>query len=364
MDNLFVTCPGSTELLLLEELSEMGIEGRKSLRGVFVPKTLENIYTINYSSRLATRVLLPLTTFKCRTQEDIYHFAKQINWSLYIQGGKTFAIDSNVSHPTIRNSLFAALLVKDAICDQFREKTNSRPNIDVKNPDVQLNLFINNQQAVLSLDTSGDPLFKRGYRKATGPAPLQESLAAAILRQVKYTASDILIDPFCGSGTFLIEAALIATHTPPGFFRKKWGFTNLPDFCPDTWNSIKTASDNKRVPLTPDTIFGYDKDKTALQAALQNIRVTQFPITCELSEVQRLSPKKLPTLLIGNPPYGKRLETSPEPYKAFGQLLKACPKARAAILAPDETLIKATSLPFKKACSFYNGGLDVGLFIL
>jgi putative N6-adenine-specific DNA methylase len=364
MDSIFVTCPGSVELLLLDELKDMGIEGKKSLRGVFVPKTLENAYTINYNSRLATRVLWPLVTFKCRSQEDLYHFAKQVNWSLYIQAGKTFAIDSNVSHPTLRNSLFASLLVKDAICDQFREKTGLRPSIDVASPDVQLNLFINNQQGILSLDTSGDPLFKRGYRKATGPAPIQESVAAAILRQVGYTASDILIDPFCGSGTFLIEAALIATQTPPGFFRKKWGFINLPEFSDEVWKRIKTSLDSQRIPLTPDTIFGYDKDRLALQACAQNIRITQFPIHCELSDIQRLSPKKMPTLLIANPPYGKRLETSKEPYLAFGQLLKACPKARAALLCPDEFLIKATSLPFKKVSSFYNGGLDVGLFIL
>ncbi len=364
MDNIFVTCPGSIELLLLDELKEMGIEGKKSLRGVFVPKTPENVYMINYNSRLATRVLWPLVTFRCRHKDDLYNFAKKIDWHLYIQAGKTFAIDSNVSHPNLRNSLFAAFIVKDAICDQFREKTGERPSIDVANPDVQLNLFINNEQAILSLDTSGDPLFKRGYRQATGPAPIQESIAAAILRQVNYTSSDILIDPFCGSGTFLIEAALIATQTPPGFFRKKWGFVNMPEFSEETWKATKSALDSKRIPLTPDTIFGYDKDRITLQSCLQNIRMTQFPITCEVCEIQRLSPKKLPTLLIGNPPYGKRLETSKEPYLGFGQLLKACPKARSALLSPDEYLIKATGLPFRKAASFYNGGLDVGLFTL
>ncbi|MFS8563409.1 MAG: THUMP domain-containing protein [Rhabdochlamydiaceae bacterium] len=305
MDQIFVTCPGSVELLLLDELKEMGIEGKKSLRGVFVPKTPENVYTINYNSRLATRVLWPLVNFRCRHKDDLYNFAKKINWSLYIQAGKTFAIDSNVSHPNLRNSLFAAFIVKDAICDQFREKTGVRPSIDVAHPDVQLNLFINNEQAILSLDTSGDPLFKRGYRQSTGPAPIQESVAAAILRKIGYTSSDILIDPFCGSGTFLIEAALIATQTPPGFFRKKWGFINLPDFSEEIWQATKAALDSKRISLTPDTIFGYDKDRVTLQSCLQNVRFTKFPITCDISDIQRLSPKKLPTLLIGNPPMGK-----------------------------------------------------------
>ena len=362
MQSIFVTCPGDIELPLLDELQEMGISGRKSLRGVFVPKTIENAYAINYNSRLATRVLWPLLNFRCKDREDLYNYAKKINWSLYLNAGKTFAIDSNVSHPNLRNSLFAAFVVKDAICDQLREKTGLRPSVDVASPDVQLNLFINNEQAILSLDTSGDPLFKRGYRQATGPAPIQESIAAAILKKMKYTGSECLLDPFCGSGTFLIEAALMATHTPPGFFRKKWGFINLPEFSEDSWQALKQASDSKRIPLAPDTIFGSDKDRAVIASCIQNIRPTQFPITCDVAEIKNLTPKKTPTLIIGNPPYGKRLQTSSEPYADFGKLLKAYPHARAAILSPDESLIRATGLPFKRLASFHNGGLEVGLY--
>ncbi len=362
MQSIFVTCPGDIELLLLDELQTMGISGRKSLRGVFVPPTIDNVYAINYNSRLATRVLWPLLNFRCKDREDLYHYAKKINWSLYLNAGKTFAIDSNVSHPNLRNSLFAAFVVKDAICDQLREKTGLRPSVDVASPDVQLNLFINNEQAILSLDTSGDPLFKRGYRQSTGPAPIQESIAAAILKKMNYTASDCLLDPFCGSGTFLIEAALIATKTPPGFFRKKWGFINLPDFSENTWQAVKQKSDSQRTPLTPDMIFGSDKDRAVITSCIQNIRHTQLPITCDVSDIKHLSPKKAPTLILGNPPYGKRLQTSSEPYADFGKLLKAYPQAKAAILSPDESLIRATALPFKRLASFHNGGLDVGLF--
>lgn len=362
MQSIFVTCPGDVELLLLDELQSLGISGRKSLRGVFVPQAIENVYTINYNSRLATRVLWPLLNFRCKDRQDLYHYAKKINWSLYLNAGKTFAIDSNVSHANLRNSLFAAFVVKDAICDHLREKTGLRPSVNVTSPDVQLNLFINNEQAILSLDTSGDPLFKRGYRHLTGPAPIQESLAAAILKKMNYTASDCLLDPFCGSGTFLIEAALIATQTPPGFFRKKWGFINLPEFSEDSWKAFKQKSDSQRTALAPHMIFGSDKDKSTIASCTQNIRHTNFAITCDICDIKHLNPKKAPTLIIGNPPYGKRLQTSAEPYADFGKLLKAYPQARAAILSPDEHLIRATTLPFKRLSSFHNGGLDVGLF--
>ena len=158
------------------------------------------------------------------TRESFYNEVRKIPWLDYLDETKTFAIDANITHPQIRHSLYGAQLVKDAICDVIREKKGVRPSVDVKNPDVQLNIFIQNKRATLSFDTSGMPLYKRGWKESSGEASLPETLAAAILMRAGYSEREILCDPFCGAGTFLIEAACMATQTPAGYFRKKWGF--------------------------------------------------------------------------------------------------------------------------------------------
>ena len=173
----------------------------------------------------------------------------------FFKEGATFAIDANVNNRELRNSLFAAQVVKDAICDQMRQRTGRRPSVQVQNPDVQINLFIQQQNGVISFDTSGEPLHKRGYRQESVEAPIQESLAAAILRLARYTKDQILLDPCCGSGTFLIEAALMATNTPPGYLRKYWGFMRHPGYDNAAWLKVRNQIDEKRIPLDPGHIW-------------------------------------------------------------------------------------------------------------
>lgn len=231
MKNVFVTCAQGLEKLLCQELEELGISGIKlGFKGVYVQEgTIEDVYHINYCSRIAGRVLVPIKHFRCRDRKVLYQNCAEIDWLSYIPKGKTFAIDANVKNPQLRNSLFAAQVMKDAICDQFREKFGERPNVDTRNPDIQLNLFIQNEEAIVSFDTSGVPLHKRGYRTENVQAPIQESLAAALLRIAGYKGHENFCDPCCGSGTFLIEAAMIATITPPGFLRKNGDLCTFPN---------------------------------------------------------------------------------------------------------------------------------------
>lgn len=365
MPDLFITCPSGMENLLKQEMHDLGIsQVRLGKSGVYLPQSMDFVYRVNYCSRIATRVLWPIASFPCADKNDLYRSSKQIDWSRYLSLKTTFSIDPNVDHPNLRNSLFAAMVVKDAICDLFREKTKARPNIQVSDPDVQLNLFIHNGRATISLDTSGAPLFKRGYRKQTTLAPLQESLAAAILTLCDYSSNEILCDPFCGSGTFLIEAAMIATRTPAGFFRKSWGFSHLPHYSESAWLACKNTANERVIPLEKEKIFGSDIDQEALRICQGNLQQSGFDplISLERKDIRSYFPEFSPTCIICNPPYGKRLQSSEEIYRALGKFLKSkcAPTTRAYILIPEEQ-VKEVDLPCRKILSFSNGGLDVSL---
>jgi len=364
---LFVTCSQGLEPLLTEELKEMGYATiREGFRGVHVEvPSIEAIYRINYLSRLGGRVLLPLTDFRCFTQNDLYKAASEIDWAQYIAPGKTFAIDANVNHRKLKNSLYAAQVVKDAICDRLRKERGLRPSIDTKEPDVQLNLFIHQDHAILSFDTSGQPLHKRGYRIETVEAPLQETLAAAVLRIAKYDGEETLYDPCCGSGTFLIEAALIATKTAPGYLRTRWGFSQLPEFSQEEWLKIKTAIDADRVPLRHGKIHGSDKSRNAVRASKLNLRAAGFLQLVDVREAdfRDVVPSAIPNLVVVNPPYGRRLEDEEvlvRVYRALGDFMKqkTSKPARGFIFTGSLNLAKEVGLAPKRRYVMNNSGIE------
>lgn len=367
-NSLFISCAEHLEPLLQQELQQLGIEnGRQSFRGAFVPHSIENIYKVNYLSRIATRVYSPLAQFSCPNKDALYREVKKIDWTLYLDETKTFAIDANISHPQIRHSLFGAQIVKDAICDQMREKKNGlRPSVDVKNPDVQLNIYIQNQKATLSFDTSGAPLYKRGWKESSTEATLPETLAAAILMKAGYTGQDILCDPFCGSGTFLIEAACIATQTPAGFFREKWGFFQHPDFRKDEWEAFKSSWDQKRVEIPAQQIIGADRDERAIALCKEYVKKTGFGKAIALihSPVSELTLPRAASIIVTDPPFGKRLETNADLYKQFGKFLKTkCPAAPFAyLICPSFALVKSTGCTVLSEQPLYHGGLKIILF--
>jgi len=366
-NDLFVTCSQGLEPLLAEELEQLGCEiSSLGFRGVYVKGTeLSTIYRINYCSRLGGRVLLPLLRFRCRDRYALYDGVLTIDWEQYIPKGKTFAIDANVHHRELRNSLFAAQIAKDAICDQFKDKTGERPSVDTKNPDIQLNLYIDNELAVMSFDTSGIPLYKRGYRQETVEAPIQESLAAALLILASYKGDEITYDPCCGSGTLLIEAALLATHTPPGYLRKNWGFMSLPNFSNDEWLKIKNEADKKIIPLEKRRLFGTDINKDTVRVCRTNLRASGFHTAVEIihHDFRDFTPSIVPTLLISNPPHGGRLEDvdSLRPlYRSLGDFMKRemAKPSRGFIFTGSLDLTKEVGLAAKKRHVLNNSGVE------
>lgn len=367
MNTLYVTCSTGLEELLLEELQELGYtEVRKGFRGVYVENSsLNDVYRINYASRIAIRVLLPLLNFRCKDRDDLYQSVLKYDWGKFFKKAKTMAIDANVDHPLIRNSLFAAQVVKDAICDQLVEATGKRPSIDTKNPDLQLNLFLRNNSAVLSFDTSLQPLHKRGYRQEGGEAPLRETLAAALLRLAKYQPEEIFIDPCAGSGTFLIEAALMAAQIAPGRYRKNWGFFLHPDFSDQEWLKMKNAIDAKEIPLLPNRFFACEINKNMHRIMMGNCRAAGVYSATSLfqGDFKTFESTILPTFMITNPPYGQRLEeeeTLKPLYRSLGDFMKRkmAKPSRGFILTGSLALSKEIGLASKQRIMIDNGGVE------
>lgn len=368
--DLFVTCAQSLEPLLAQELGEMGYpQAVTGFRGVSVPRVnLEAVYRINYLSRIGGRVLMPIARFRCRNARSLYEDTRKINWKPFFASNKTMAIDANVHHPELRNSLFAAQVVKDAICDQLREASGHRPDVNLKTPDVQLNLFINNDVAILSVDTSGAPLHKRGYRQETVEAPMQESLAAALLSLANYKGTEILCDPCCGSGTILIEAALIASKTPPGFLRTRWGFQCLPEHSQEMWLKVKGEADTLRIPLEKDRFFGADISKGAVHASRVNLRAIGMHQQVQIAhyDIRDYQPPVLPTIVITNPPYGRRLDDVEHLralYRAIGDFMKqkTAKPAKGFVFTGSLELSKEVGLAPTRRHVLDNGGIEARL---
>lgn len=369
---IFVSCGPGLEPLLVEELKQLGIhEPIAAYCGVNVKirsadSLMPTIYKINYCSRLASRVLLPLMNFRCYDQNSLYKAAEKINWKPFFRKGQTFAIDANVHHPRLRNSLFCAQVVKDAICDQMRKITGSRPSIDVKSPDIQLNLFVHGQEGVISFDTSGDPLHKRGYRQDAGEAPLQESMAAALLRLANYQGDEILIDPCCGSGTLLIEAALMASQTPPGYLRKKWGFFNHPEFNNEEWLVVKNEADSHRRVLSSNKFFGCEIDSNVARFCRANLRASGFldAVQVTRTDFSEYEPPVQPNFLMTNPPHGRRLQGDKTPlrdlYRSLGDFMKRKmhKPSRGFVFVGDLALAKEVGLAAKKRHVISNCGVE------
>lgn len=365
--DLFITCGQGIEPLLIEELASLGYSRTTAgYRGVKLQGVnFDAIYRINYCSRLAGRVFLPLAHFRCRDAKALYKEASTIHWSNYIPEGKTIAIDANVSHRQLRNSLFAAQVVKDAICDQLRAERGERPSVNTKNPDIQLNLFIHEESAVISFDTSGQSLHKRGYREETVEAPMQETMAAALLMLAKYQGTEIFYDPCLGSGTLLIEAALIASKTPPGYLRRRWGFFSLPEYSRQEWLKIKSEADSLKIPLAKGHFFGTDSNKKAIHATKVNLRAAGIHQFVEIahSDFREYTPPIQPNFVIANPPYGKRLDEVDQLrplYRALGDWMKqkTAKPARGFIFTGSFDLTKEVGLAASRRYVLDNGGID------
>lgn len=346
------------------ELLELGAnDTSSSYHGIYFNADKESLYKINLCSRLINRVLAPLKTFSCHSDKYLYKTGKKINWEEFISSEQTLAVFANVSQSKINHSKYAALRLKDAIVDYFRERTGSRPSIDTQNPDLWLNVHIDQNVAIISVDTSGGSLHRRGYRVESVKAPMSETLAASIIRYSEWNGKTKLYDPFCGSGTFLCEAYLTATKTPSANRREKFGFERLPDFEPNLWKKVKKEAVKNSQPIDNNLIQGSDVDSTAVSVAQKNSAVIDPNGKIKIFQKDIFDIEKLEsTTIVCNPPYGIRIKESGDLgtfYKRLGDFLKQrCTNSTAYIYFGDRAHIKNIGLRSNKKWILSNGGLD------
>jgi putative N6-adenine-specific DNA methylase len=304
------TLPGLEEVLA-EELTALGAQDVQPQRlAVIFRGSQELLYRANLCLRTALRVLVPLREFHADKTQQIYDAAYSFPWETYIGPDDSLAVDTAVSSHTFTHGDYCALKVKDAVCDRFTQKSGRRPSVDTETPALRINLWIHDEDCVLSLDSSGDSLHRRGYRLEKTEAPLSEVLAAGILRLSGWDASLPLHDPMCGSGTFLTEAGLMAARIPPGALRKKFGFMGWKTYSPELWKKVRDAEFSLRRDF-PAPITGADSDPKAVEIARSNIRRAglEGAVSLERAVFEDASPPPQgPGIIVMNPPYGKRMK--------------------------------------------------------
>lgn len=350
------------EPVLAQELTQLGANNVQiGRRMVSFTGDKEMMYRANFQLHTAIRILKPIKHFKARSAEEVYEEVKKVDWSQYIQKGKTFSVDSVVYSDEFRNSRFVTYKVKDAIVDQFREKTGERPNISISNPDIRLHIHIAEYDATLCLDSSGESLHRRGYRQDTVEAPLNEVLAAGMILMTGWKGDCDFIDPMCGSGTILIEAALIARNISPGVFRKEFAFEKWPDFDQELFDSIYNDDSQERE--FTHHIYGYDVDMKAVNTARLNIKAAGLSkdITVEQQDFKDFQKPAEKSIIVMNPPYGERISTPNllATYRMIGERLKhAFGGNDAWILSYREECFEQIGLKPSIKIPVYNGSLE------
>jgi len=360
----FALVAGGMEDLGAEEFSELGARNvTLAYRGIQFEADRRTLYALNYQTRLATRILAPLISFNCHSTDYLYKTVQTIDWTTLFRIDQTFAVFASVSNSKITHSKYAALKVKDAIVDLFREKIGRRPNVDPVNPDVWFNIHIDNNHAVLSLDTSGGSLHRRGYRTETGVSPMMETLAAAVIRLTEWQGEKPLYDPLCGSGTLLCEALMAWCRIPAGFLRKNFGFLYLPDYDKADWESVKNEALGNFRQLPEGLIAGSDISGRATKNAIENVNHLSGGNRVTISMKNFMEIDSLENqVIVCNPPYGIR-EGKPEEiaalYTSIGDFLKQkCKGSTAYIYVGDKQLLKSVGLKATWKKTLVNGALD------
>ena len=313
------------EPVLAKELTQLGANNVQiGRRMVSFTGDKEMMYRANFQLHTAIRILKPISHFTAKSADDVYEAVKGIDWTQYLDLNKTFSVDSVVFSEEFRHSKFVSYKVKDAIVDQFRENTGKRPNISVANPDIRLNMHIAEDKCTLSLDSSGESLHRRGYRQESVEAPLNEVLAAGMILMTGWHGETDFIDPMCGSGTLLIEAALIARNMAPGVFRKEYAFEKWPDYDQELFDRIYNDDSQERE--FDHHIYGYDVDMKAVNTARMNVKAAGLTkdITVEEQDFKDFTQPKEKSIIVTNPPYGERISTPNllATYDMIGERLK------------------------------------------
>lgn len=351
------------EEILKSELDLLGAANTQILkRAVSFEGDISLLYRANYACRAALRILKPILVFPITKQEDLYNHINNIPWEDYISNEKSLAVDAVNASSVFTNSQYVSLKTKDAIVDRFREKTGSRPSVDLDNPDLRINIHLYKETCTVSLDSSGSSLHKRGYRHVTGPAPLNEVLAAGLIQLSGWDKKVPLYDPMCGSGTILIEANMLARNIPSGYFRPKFGFEKWMDFDQILWDKIK-EEENAKIVDTNVGIYGTDISSRAIATAAENIGFTKFQkqIHIEVAAFENTIPKGPGGMIICNPPYDERLQLDDiiSFYKSIGDVLKKKYTGfEAWIISSDLKALKFIGLHPSKKIMVFNGPLE------
>lgn len=347
-----------------KELAELGAtQIRPRYRAISFMANSYVMQRITVMNRLFSRILAPLLQCRCSSDDSLYHSATQfVNWAELFGPDQTFSIFANVANSNITHSQYAALKLKDAIADYFRNKYGRRPNVNREIPDVEIGLAIFNNEATISFDIGHGPLFKRGYRIQSVAAPLQETLAAALLRISGWDGEKPLYDPFCGSGTILAEAALQYCHIPPASKQAVWGFQKLPTYRRQEWEKLQSEIKQQIRPLPANLLFGGDISSEAISCAQTNLETVPFGKNIALAQRPFNAVPIENAMIICNPPYGVRLGEVEEAKKLmteFGDYLKQqCKGTTAWILLADNELVSAIGLKPSRKVVVYNGDIE------
>lgn len=361
----FAQAPGKMEQLCEQELRELGaVNTEPTYRGVYFEADSAALYRINYEARMVSRVLAPLFAFRCPDPATLTATARSAAWEEFFSVEHTFAITASATKSVFTNSLYAAQCLKDGIADRFRDVARGRrPSVETVNPDVRINLHIEGDRAVVSLDTSGESLHKRGYRLLAGEAPMQETLAAAIIRLTEWDGERPLWDCMCGSGTLVCEALMRYCRVPAQILRKNFGFFWLPDFDASVWKQVKEEADARMRPLPRGLINASDISPEAVSVTRQNLSRLPHGNAVELRRqpFQRVAAFE-GGVLLANPPYGIRmgkLEEVRKLYTDMGDFLKQrCQGTTAWIYTGDPELRKSIGLKTSRRIPLVNGKLE------
>ena len=355
------------EELLANELRNLGaMDIKPGVRSVSFVGDNGFMYKANMALRTAIRILKPISNFYVTDEDELYKKLHEIEWEQFLDVDSTFAVDAVASSDMFTNTHYLALKAKDAVADYFRDKYDRRPNVDIKHPDLQVNIHIQKNECTVSLDSSGDSLHKRGYRSATNIAPINEVLAAGLVLLSGYNGTQHFIDPMCGSGTILIEAAMIANNIPANINRREFGFEKWKDFDADLFETIRNSL-LKKVKESHRTIIGFDKAPSAVIKAKDNIKNAHLEDFIEIKKENFFYTEKTvegPAIVLFNPPYGERLEIDvPAFYKQIGDTLKrGYPNTEAWLITSDfEQGLKNVGLRTSRKIKLFNGKLECRL---
>lgn len=354
------------EEVLAHELAALGAQDITPLkRAVQFSGDQKLLYRANYELRTAIRIIQPIATFRARNEMELYRQVYDINWPSILQLQDTFAIDAATNSEIFRHSKYASLKMKDAIADRFRNQTGRRPDVDPQNPVKRLNLHIYQEQCTVSLDSSGDSLHKRGYRAEALEAPINEVLAAGIILLTGWQADRHFIDPMCGSGTLLLEAAMIARQVPPQMKRRTFGFMRWADFDAGLWMQVKREA-KARIKPFEHQLWGSDNDLRAIALTRSNAAeagLEQY-LSLQAAEFEQIQPPAPPGIVVMNPPYDERLQVDDvtQLYKSIGDKLKSSFSGYEAwIISANADAVKHIGLKASKKYTLFNGPLECKL---